>query len=164
MELDTGNALRVKMRLSDGPQALHAATVVNVEAVRRSASGRAYARVRCGLETGRQHQIRLHLASLGAAVVGDKLYGPDERAFARGADGELTAEDIARLELPRHALHAARLSLAHPITGSPLVVEAALPEDMAAFWDSLEEAPLKSRVLASPTPCPGQIGGCPRTL
>ena len=42
------------------------------------------------------------------------------------------------LELPRHALHAARLALAHPVTGAPLVVEAPLPEDIADFWDALE--------------------------
>jgi 23S rRNA pseudouridine1911/1915/1917 synthase len=137
MELDAANPLRVKMRVSDGPDALRATTVVAVEAVRRGAAGRRYALVRCGLETGRQHQIRLHLATLGTPVVGDKLYGPDERAFARAADGELTADDVARLELPRHALHAARLSLAHPITGAPLVVEAPLPDDMADFWASL---------------------------
>jgi 23S rRNA pseudouridine1911/1915/1917 synthase len=93
--------------------------------------------VRCTLETGRQHQIRVHLATLGAPIVGDKLYGPDERAFARAADGELTAEDAARLELPRHALHAARLALPHPITGAPLAVEAPLPADMAGFWAAL---------------------------
>ena len=103
--------------------------------------------MRCGLETGRQHQIRVHLASLGAPVVGDKLYGPDDRAFARSADGELTAEDEARLELPRHALHAARLALAHPITGQPLAVEAQLPADLEDFWASLRapSAPCRDR-------------------
>ena len=44
------------------------------------------------------------------------------------------------LELPRHALHAMRLSLAHPVTGAPLVIEAPLPEDLATFWASLDEA------------------------
>jgi 23S rRNA pseudouridine1911/1915/1917 synthase len=107
--------------------------------VRRGASGTSYALVRCTLETGRQHQIRLHLASLGAPVVGDKLCGPDETAFARGADGELTPDDLARLELPRHALHAARLALPHPITGAPLVLEAPLPADIADFWESLDQ-------------------------
>ena len=135
---DDANPLRVKMRLSDSPGALHAATVFAIVETRTSASGGRYALVRCTLETGRQHQIRLHLASLGAPVVGDKLYGPDERAFARAADGELTAAVSARLELPRHALHAARLALAHPITGVPLAVEAPLPADMRSFWDALD--------------------------
>jgi 23S rRNA pseudouridine1911/1915/1917 synthase len=141
MELDRASALRVKMKVSDAPDApdaLYAATGVEVVDVRRGDSGASYARVRCTLETGRQHQIRLHLASLGAPVVGDKLYGPDETAFARGADGALTPDDIARLELPRHALHSWRLSLPHPITGAPLLLEAPLPADIADFWSSLE--------------------------
>jgi 23S rRNA pseudouridine1911/1915/1917 synthase len=137
VELDEANALRVKMRASNAPGALHATTRVHVLETRRSAAGRTYALVRCELETGRQHQIRLHLATLGAPVVGDKLYGPDERAFARAADGELTPDDLRMLELPRHALHAARLGLAHPVTGARLVIEAPLPPDMADFWTAL---------------------------
>ncbi len=139
LALDEASELRVKMRIHDVPEALHASTVVDVEAVRLGASGRPYALVRCTLETGRQHQIRVHLASLGAPVVGDKLYGPDERAFARSADGELTADDLVQLELPRHALHAARLQMAHPITGQPFAVEAPLPDDIAMFWEGLKD-------------------------
>ncbi|HEX4446954.1 MAG TPA: RluA family pseudouridine synthase [Polyangiaceae bacterium] len=137
LELDPTSELRVKMRIRDDPSAQYASTIVDVEGVRRSPAGRTYARVRCTLETGRQHQIRVHLASLGAPVVGDKLYGPDERAFARSADGELTGDDLVQLELPRHALHAARLVLGHPITGRPLTIEAPLPADIADFWDAL---------------------------
>ncbi len=140
LELDPDASLRVKMRLGESADALSAATRFRVEGVRRSKAGRVYARVRCELETGRQHQIRVHLMALGATIVGDKLYGPDERAFARAADGELTDEDRVMLELPRHALHAMRLSLAHPVTGAPLVIEAPLPEDLATFWDGLDEA------------------------
>jgi 23S rRNA pseudouridine1911/1915/1917 synthase len=125
------------MRLGVTGDALPASTRFFVEDTRTAADGRAYALVRCELETGRQHQIRVHLASLGAPIVGDKLYGPDESCFARSADGQLTEEDLAMLELPRHALHAARLSLAHPMTGAPLTVEAPLPEDLRAFWDRL---------------------------
>jgi 23S rRNA pseudouridine1911/1915/1917 synthase len=137
LELDPTSELRVKMRIRDSPEAQYASTVVDVEEVRRSEAGREYARVRCTLETGRQHQIRVHLASLGAPVVGDKLYGPDERAFARSADGELTEADLVALELPRHALHALRLSLPHPITGTALTIEAPLPDDISTFWDGL---------------------------
>jgi 23S rRNA pseudouridine1911/1915/1917 synthase len=75
---------------------------------------------------------------LGAPVVGDKLYGPDEQAFARGADGRLTEIDLLRLELPRHALHAMRIALPHPMTGAQLVLQAPLPDDVAGFWTSLE--------------------------
>jgi 23S rRNA pseudouridine1911/1915/1917 synthase len=137
MELDPESALRVKMRIRDSLSALEASTTIDVEEVLHGPGHRLYARVRCGLETGRQHQIRVHLASLGAPVVGDKLYGPDERAFARAADGELTAEDAIRLEMPRHALHAARIEMPHPMTGEPLCVEAPWPADMTGFWDRL---------------------------
>jgi 23S rRNA pseudouridine1911/1915/1917 synthase len=137
VELDTSSPYRVKMRLGESPDALEAATRFIVEETRTRTGGTTYARVRCELETGRQHQIRVHLAALGTPIVGDKLYGPDETAFARGADGELTDEDLVRLELPRHALHAARMGLTHPITREPLVVEAPLPTDLADFWNAI---------------------------
>jgi 23S rRNA pseudouridine1911/1915/1917 synthase len=137
MELDKKSPYRVKMRLSNGPDALHASTVFTIVETKTTDHLRTYARLRCDLETGRQHQIRLHLAALGAPIVGDKLYGPDESLFARGADGELTAADLALLEIPRHALHAERLALAHPITGAPLEVIAPFPEDLSSFWASL---------------------------
>jgi 23S rRNA pseudouridine1911/1915/1917 synthase len=137
IELDPTSSYRVKMRLGVSDGALSASTRFRIEATRVRSNNVQYARVRCELETGRQHQIRIHLASLGSPIVGDKLYGPDETCFARGADGELTAEDLVRLELPRHALHAARLALAHPMTGAPLVVEAPFPADLEAFWQAL---------------------------
>jgi 23S rRNA pseudouridine1911/1915/1917 synthase len=144
MELDRANAFRVKMRLSEGPDALSAATRFEVLGVARARGGdgdaeRVYACVRCELETGRQHQIRVHLSfALGTPIVGDKLYGPDEELFARGVDGALTAADVALLELPRHALHASRLRLAHPVTGHALEITAPLPADLAEFWASCE--------------------------
>jgi 23S rRNA pseudouridine1911/1915/1917 synthase len=140
MELDMAHALRVKMRTSDRPGALFAATEFEVDEVRKTAGQREYARVLCTLDTGRQHQIRVHLSALGAPVVGDKLYGPDDGLFARSVDDELTPEDAVVLEMPRHALHAFRLSLPHPITGEPLRVEAPLPRDMSEFWESLGTA------------------------
>jgi 23S rRNA pseudouridine1911/1915/1917 synthase len=132
------------MRIGETPQAVHAATWFEVEAT-ASRDGRTYARVLCDLETGRQHQIRVHLATLGAPIVGDKLYGPDETCFARGADGELTLEDLALLELPRHALHARRLAFAHPVTGHRLEVTAPWPKDLEAFWTDLTSPAAPSR-------------------
>ncbi|MEB2314436.1 MAG: RluA family pseudouridine synthase [Polyangiaceae bacterium] len=130
LEPEADNPLRVKMRVA--PEGgLSARTRVTLRDTR---SG--YALVACELETGRQHQIRVHLAALGCPVVGDKLYGPDERMLARAADGELTSEDRARLELPRHALHAHRYALPHALTGVRLELESPLPPDLAAFWAS----------------------------
>jgi 23S rRNA pseudouridine1911/1915/1917 synthase len=78
------------------------------------------------------------MSALGAPLVGDKLYGPDDELFARGADGELTADDLATLELPRHALHAHRLALPHPLRpAEEVVIESPLPTDLADFWSTL---------------------------
>ena len=140
LELDLENRYKVKMRIGRTDNALSAATGFRVLGVRER-EGHNYALVRCDLETGRQHQIRVHLQSYGTPIVGDKLYGPDESFFALAADGELTDEHRARLELPRHALHATRIALPHPITGADLAIESPLPADLAEFWDSLASAP-----------------------
>lgn len=132
LKLDERHRFRVKMRVGDGEaDALTAATRYRVLEVRSN-----YALVRCELETGRQHQIRAHLAAISVPIVGDKLYGPDEELFARGADGVLTAEDLDLLELPRHALHAHELVLPHPSGGERVTITAPLPQDLRTFWDA----------------------------
>ncbi len=147
LEIDPDSKTKVKMRIGRSEDALSATTIFHGEGV--SDDG-AYALVRCDLLTGRQHQIRVHLASLDTPIVGDKLYGKGEDFFIRDADGELTEEDVAELEMPRHALHASELRLAHPITRAPLEVRAPMPDDMKMFWaksragrdpDRLDRAP-----------------------
>jgi 23S rRNA pseudouridine1911/1915/1917 synthase len=132
LEPDIENPLRVKMRIAAPGQGMQALTDVSVLEQRAG-----YALVACALHTGRQHQIRLHLASVGCPIVGDKLYGPDERLLARSADNELTEEDAKLLELPRHALHAYRYLLPHPFTGDLLDLSAPLATDLLAFFDGL---------------------------
>jgi 23S rRNA pseudouridine1911/1915/1917 synthase len=136
LELDVENPLRVKMRVAAEGSGQPAQTGVTVLETRGG-----YSLVRCELHTGRQHQIRVHLAAVGCPIIGDKLYGVDEKMLARAADGLLTESDLERLELPRQALHAHRYSLAHAITGAPLAVESPLPPDLRAFWDGRPFAP-----------------------
>lgn len=131
LELDPTSSTRVKMRVAAPGRGLASGTRFTVLGTRGG-----YAQLACDLETGRQHQIRVHLAAIGAPIVGDKLYAFDEGYFKRDRDGEATDEDRARLELPRHALHAHELRLAHPITGAPLVVTSPWPRDLSSFWDA----------------------------
>lgn len=141
LELDPDSRYKVKMRVARPDEGMRAATSFEVLGRRvNPATGRRYALVRCALETGRQHQIRLHLAALGLPLVGDKLYGPDDELFARGADGLLTDEDRSTLELDRHALHAELLELDHPQHGGRVRIEAPLTADLAAFWSALSDA------------------------
>ena len=79
-----------------------------------------YTLVELLLETGRTHQIRVHLAHLGHPIVGDHLYGEDEPFL-----------------IERQALHALSLSLKHPVTGSPMVFQAPIPKDIEKLIDLL---------------------------
>ncbi|MDD3651636.1 23S rRNA pseudouridine(1911/1915/1917) synthase RluD [Immundisolibacter sp.] len=88
--------------------------------------------LRVMLETGRTHQIRVHLASIGHAVVGDPAYG--RLRLPPGASADCQA---ALAAFRRQALHAARLQLPHPIDGRPLTFEAPLPADMAQLLQVL---------------------------
>lgn len=132
VELDPESTLAVKMRIAAPESGLWARTDVTV--LERRAG---YSLLRCALHTGRQHQIRVHLAARGCPVVGDKLYGPDERLLARGVDGQLSEQDRALLELPRHALHAHRYHLDHAVSHRPLTLVSPLSDDLADFWRKL---------------------------
>jgi len=95
--------------------------------VRRA--GAKWALVQCRLETGRTHQIRVHMRSIGHPLLGDPVYG----------NGKLPRNlpDVAR-GFPRQALHAARLELMHPASGERLAFSAPLPRDLAELVAALE--------------------------
>src|SRR2546429_6554902 len=86
------------------------------------------------IDTGRTHQIRVHLASLGHPVVGDTLYGAPRVIKAR--DSRHPAEK--ELSLPRNFLHATGLELVHPRTGKVLSLSQPLPLDLLEFLECLE--------------------------
>lgn len=94
---------------------------------------RAHTQVLAQLETGRTHQIRVHLAHIGHPVVGDPVYGT-RRRYPPGASDELRATLDA---FGRQALHAAELGLQHPVSGKALSWKAPLPADMQALIDVL---------------------------
>jgi 23S rRNA pseudouridine1911/1915/1917 synthase len=89
----------------------------------------------CRLETGRTHQIRVHMAHLGYALVGDQVYG---RARQRGAPELPPAVRRTIDGFRRQALHAAVLGFEHPASGGRLRFEAPLPEDFSNLLKSLE--------------------------
>ena len=94
---------------------------------------RAHTLLRVQLETGRTHQIRVHLAHAGWPLVGDPLYG-GRRQLVAGMAPDVRA---ALAAFRRQALHAARLELEHPLTGERLAFEAPLPADLAALLQVL---------------------------
>jgi 23S rRNA pseudouridine1911/1915/1917 synthase len=95
---------------------------------RSTSSGDRFSVIRAIPRTGRTHQIRVHLASLGHPIVGDKIYGPDEQLYLRFIETGWTHELEQRLLLPRHALHSAKLA-----TEDGREWTSALPPDLSEF-------------------------------
>ena len=84
--------------------------------------------VECRLETGRTHQVRVHMASIGHALLGDPVYGRSK--------GMIRAL-LETLDFRRQALHAARLGFIHPVTQVSLAFESPMPADMQELFTRL---------------------------
>jgi 23S rRNA pseudouridine1911/1915/1917 synthase len=112
-----------RKKIAIQPRGKHAVTHYTlIEPLRHGAM------VECRLETGRTHQIRVHMASIGHPLIGDPVYGrnrPEHR-------------DVLRmLDFKRQALHAAHLGFVHPVTGATMSFESKLPHDMQALFAAL---------------------------
>ena len=95
--------------------------------------------VECRLETGRTHQIRVHMAHIGHPVLGDKLYGTGMKSRAVHLS---EAQKTALEALDRQALHATALGFEHPRTGKTHFYEASLPQDLAALLEAMAKLPI----------------------
>ena len=93
--------------------------------------------VECRLETGRTHQIRVHMAHAGLGLIGDPVYGGARRASVKALGDAATAVQA----FSRQALHAAHLGFDHPVTGEEMAFDSPLPADMQALLDQLRAAP-----------------------
>ncbi|MFW2830301.1 RluA family pseudouridine synthase [Sphingomonas sp. ID0503] len=113
---------RQKMAIVADGRGKRAVTHYRTDTVLRDA-----ALVECRLETGRTHQVRVHMASLGHALLGDPVYGRSK------AHRDL----LARLGFARQALHAAHLGFVHPITSNALALDSEMPADMQELFSEL---------------------------
>jgi 23S rRNA pseudouridine1911/1915/1917 synthase len=135
--IDRSTANREKMAVVGEGRGREAITHFELEAVFAGSDGAPVAsRIRCRLETGRTHQIRVHMAHLGHPVMGDPLYGTGFRTKAKLLP---EAARVALAALGRQALHAAVLGFAHPRTGEEMRFESALPGKMRRLEGALGE-------------------------
>ena len=134
-----------RTRMTTQPNENARSAVSHYEVVRRLVTrfGK-FTLVRVRIETGRTHQIRVHMASIGHPVVGDTLYGgagqltDQVAAQAEQSKAARRKADPERLKLGRNFLHAARLEFPHPKTAKLLQLEAPLPPELESFLASLE--------------------------
>ncbi len=139
-----------RTRMTAKPQDNARSAVSHYEVVRRLANrfGK-FTLIRVRIETGRTHQIRVHMASIGHPVVGDSLYGAagqlTDQVAAQAAQSKAARRksEPEKLRLGRNFLHAANLEFAHPLTGKLVKLEAPLPEELERFVGQMEAPPSK---------------------
>jgi 23S rRNA pseudouridine1911/1915/1917 synthase len=121
--LGRSSANRKKMAIVPAGQGKHAVTHYRTLEPLKGA-----ALIECRLETGRTHQVRVHMASIGHSLLGDATYGRAARDFR---------DFLERLGFRRQALHAARLGFVHPVTSEALSFESNMPADMQELFSHL---------------------------
>ncbi len=127
---DPGSKVRKKRRFCSGkPEGVEDAEFAETMFSLASSCGGISA-IDTELVTGRLHQIRATLCSLGFPLVGDKIYGLDESIYIRFVENRMTDDDRKLLMIGRQALHSAQIGFRHPVSGENLVLKAELPEDM----------------------------------
>ncbi len=114
---------RKKMAIVEAPHARRAVTHWTLESKLKAA-----ALVECRLETGRTHQVRVHMQSIGHALLGDPVYG-------RGRQGHSSL--LKELGFARQALHAAHLGFIHPVTSQAISLQSSIPDDMQRLLSEL---------------------------
>jgi 23S rRNA pseudouridine1911/1915/1917 synthase len=142
---DIGRDPQRRTRMTAKPLADARTAVSHYEVVRRLANrfGK-FTLVRVRIETGRTHQIRVHMASIGHPVVGDTLYGGSGHLTDQVASNAATSKAARRnsepekLRLGRNFLHSAQLEFPHPRTGKLLQLQAPLPVELEEFLNKLE--------------------------
>src|ERR1035441_896721 len=143
---NVGRRSERRTRMTTKPLGDARAAVSHYEVVRRLVNrfGK-FTLVRVRIETGRTHQIRVHMASIGHPVVGDTLYGGSGQLTDQVASQAATSKaarrnaEPERLRLGRNFLHAAQLEFPHPRTGKLLQLEAPLPVELEEFLSRLED-------------------------
>ncbi len=127
--------------VSDGQEAVtHIVSVEHIAGSAGSAAG--YSLIRCKLETGRTHQIRIHLSEAGHMLCGDKIYN-------RASDGTVM---IDRSGAPRHALHSDRLAFKHPFSGEKMQFNMPMPRDLATWFARIQKAASTTEVTTNDEP------------
>lgn len=126
---DRGDGLR-----GSSPKGAHAAeaqhAITNAKPLRVIGRSARYTVVECRLQTGRTHQIRIHLAEAGHMLCGEKMY-------LRPAPGAPAVHDLSGA--PRQALHSSELEFEHPLTGQTLRFSAPLPKDLAGWLKRIQD-------------------------
>jgi 23S rRNA pseudouridine1911/1915/1917 synthase len=126
---------KIRMKMETVLESDHGSGLPSTTSYDTRESSNRFSLVSCMPETGRQHQIRIHMAHAGHPLVGDKIYGVDEDLFLEFIETGLSDDMLHRLLLPRHALHAASISLRHPATDEELFVESPLAEDIRTLFE-----------------------------